>query len=110
MRLKTLVEAKIQNVQVKFKPVTLSNGKQMMSIITNNGKRFVIEASRKNFDHFKNWPKGTEKEFIDADIKPTIRSIYTIDGDKIRTVKIRTEFEMPAEYANQNYDNDDLVF
>jgi len=91
MKLYEFLERKVTEENVKFKKVETKDGRKAISTITSNGNIYVIDASLKNFEHFKLWPKS---EGTQAEIQKTYKKVELSDGTIVPTIRIRTSFQV----------------
>jgi len=105
MKLHILLKRKTRaGIQVKFETVELKNGSKAMSLATGD-KRFVIHASLDNFIRFQKWD-GKETT---ADILETGKKVALKDGNKLRTVRIRTDVPI-SNKVSQDKEEEEITF
>lgn len=94
MKIRNLIETKLViGLSGRFQRVKLSNGNQAMSFVVDDGERYIIDASLKNYIRFVKW----DNQKAIADIKKTLRKVKLQNGEKISTVKIRTNFNIKKD-------------
>ena len=107
MRYCELVEARLRTgVRVSFKKVKLRNGNMAMSLETEDGKKYVLDGSLKNFNRFQSWhgKKAT------ADIKPTFKRVVLDDGSKLKTTKINVTVKSEVSKPSSKNGSSEEVF
>ncbi len=96
MKLQDLMEAKlITGLSGRFDPMELKDGRWVMSFVTDDGDRYIINASLRNYIRFKKW----ENKRAYADIEKTGKKIKIPTGEKYPLIRIRTEVEVDKKHA-----------
>jgi hypothetical protein len=92
MRLYEFLERKVIEKNVMFRLVKTANGEPAVAVITHDNNIYVIDASLKNYEMFKKWPKL--KAPTTAEIQKTYKTIKLSDGTIVPTVRISADFEI----------------
>lgn len=87
-----LLEAKkvIEDVSGKFTKIMLKNGNDVLAFHGKDKKVYVVKASVKNLDKFKDWPG--RKAIID--IQKTGDKVRLATGKKVPTIRLRVEMKV----------------
>lgn len=90
MKLHELIENRIiKKIPIIYKIVELENEKKVMGMVDlRNNKTYVIDASLKDFEKFKDW-EGIK---TDVDLQKTKTISIGMDGKKLQNMRIKTQF------------------
>lgn len=100
------MEAKIiTGLSGRFEPLELKDGRWAMSFETDEGNRFVVNASLTNYLRFKKW----ENKRAYADIQPIGKKIKLPTGERYPLVRMRTEV-MVNKKGEEHPDKPEVVF